>query len=98
MCGVYAHHIVWGEGVKKTNPLIPRPLAPMCSVYAHHNKLGRRGVKNHLHSVAYWRGQGEVAVTPENFEIEPLSNWSLGEGWTRAQTENGFALQSSQML
>jgi hypothetical protein len=34
----------------------------------------------------------------ENFEIESLSNWSLGEGWSRAQTENGFALQSTQML
>jgi hypothetical protein len=37
-------------------------------------------------------------VYTENFEIEPLSNWSLGEGWTRAQTETGFALQSTQML
>jgi hypothetical protein len=37
-------------------------------------------------------------IYTENFEIEPLANWSLGEGWTRAQTENGFALQSTQML
>jgi hypothetical protein len=37
-------------------------------------------------------------VYTENFETEPLSNWSLGEGWTRAQTETGFALQSTQML
>jgi hypothetical protein len=37
-------------------------------------------------------------IYTENFETEPLSNWSLGEGWTRAQTENGFALQSTQML
>jgi hypothetical protein len=37
-------------------------------------------------------------VYNENFETEPLSNWSLGEGWTRAQTETGFALQSIQML